>query len=377
MKISYIYSVCTNYDAISNSISNEISWLLSEPNNEVKLFANRCEAPGIPAVEVSSISDIAFNQFFKESDVIVFHYGVFYELFNLIYICPKDAKTIVVFHNVTPPEFVRVEQRTLIEDSFKQMANIAHADHVFCDSDVNLRVLRDNRVTVPATVMKLAVDTGVDLALLDKPSFVDRRVRVCFVGRLVMSKGPLELLAAFEQVVSASSADFQLDIIGNIQFSDQEVIDNVHSGCQQLEARFGSRVSCAVRGSVSDDIKNTLLHDADLFVLPTYHEGFCVPILEALAAGCKVVSYDNSNVPAVCGGLASLVDTGDVDALSESIARQAKIVRSKMWQGHHTQGFAAYSERASNHVRAFRPDVVRPKFLAAVNDVLNDAQRVS
>ena len=58
---------------------------------------------------------------------------------------------------------------------------------------------------------------------------------------------------------------------------------------------------------------DVLPRDAGVFVLPTRHEGFCVPIVEALAAGCKVIACDNSNTPAVTGGLASLVSLVNVD----------------------------------------------------------------
>ena len=48
-----------------------------------------------------------------------------------------------------------------------------------------------------------------------------------------------------------------------------------------------------------------------------------MPVLEALASGCKVISYDNSNLPAISGGLAQLVPTGDVAALAAAIADAA------------------------------------------------------
>ncbi|WP_440967189.1 glycosyltransferase [Massilia sp. GER05] len=75
----------------------------------------------------------------------------------------------------------------------------------------------------------------------------------------------------------------------------------------------GDRIVVRLHGDAPEDAKERILRDADVFVPPARHAGFCVPIVEALAAGCKVIAYDNSNTPAVTGGLASLVSLVNVD----------------------------------------------------------------
>lgn len=72
-------------------------------------------------------------------------------------------------------------------------------------------------------------------------------------------------------------------------------------------------------GYVSDEEKLWLYQNATAFVFPTEHEGFGLPILEAMQNGCSVISYDNSSVPEVAGDAAILVKTGDIRSLSESI----------------------------------------------------------
>ena len=84
-------------------------------------------------------------------------------------------------------------------------------------------------------------------------------------------------------------------------------------------------------GDASETEKWRLLGEADIFVLPTHHEGFCVPIVEALVSGCRVIAYDNSNVTSISGGLGTLVLTGDVRALSDAIARTVGDVSSAAW----------------------------------------------
>lgn len=62
-----------------------------------------------------------------------------------------------------------------------------------------------------------------------------------------------------------------------------------------------------------------LYRDAPVFYFPTLHEGFGLPVLEAMAAGCAVVTSDVYAVPEVVGDAAILHDPDDVDNHVEAI----------------------------------------------------------
>ena len=72
-------------------------------------------------------------------------------------------------------------------------------------------------------------------------------------------------------------------------------------------------------GFVSDEEKLWLYRNALAFVFPTLHEGFGLPVLEAMQNGCPVVSYNNSSIPEVAGDVARLVPTRDIAALVNEI----------------------------------------------------------
>ncbi len=67
------------------------------------------------------------------------------------------------------------------------------------------------------------------------------------------------------------------------------------------------------RGFV-DDLP-ALYRGAAVFWCPSRYEGFGLPVLEAMACGTPVVSYDNSSLPEVAGEAGVLVPDGDVEAL--------------------------------------------------------------
>lgn len=60
---------------------------------------------------------------------------------------------------------------------------------------------------------------------------------------------------------------------------------------------------------------------ADLFVFPSLHEGFGLPILEAMAVGTPVITSNIFSMPEVAGGAALLVDPASTDQISTAMCR--------------------------------------------------------
>jgi glycosyltransferase involved in cell wall biosynthesis len=74
-------------------------------------------------------------------------------------------------------------------------------------------------------------------------------------------------------------------------------------------------------GRVSDHALHALYADAACLALPSLHEGFGLPALEAMAAGTPVVAGDSGASPEVTGGAAVLVDPQSPNAIADGIAR--------------------------------------------------------
>ncbi len=70
-------------------------------------------------------------------------------------------------------------------------------------------------------------------------------------------------------------------------------------------------------GYVSETMKWQLLSNADVFLFPTFYEGFGIPVLEAQSAGVPVVASNNSSMPEVAGNSAVLVDPEDTENIAE------------------------------------------------------------
>ncbi|MEE8125040.1 MAG: glycosyltransferase family 1 protein [Nitrospirales bacterium] len=74
-------------------------------------------------------------------------------------------------------------------------------------------------------------------------------------------------------------------------------------------------------GVVSDERLASLYQQASVFVFLSLYEGFGLPVLEAMACGCPVISSNTSSLPEVVGDAGILVDPLDISAIVRTMER--------------------------------------------------------
>ena len=79
------------------------------------------------------------------------------------------------------------------------------------------------------------------------------------------------------------------------------------------------RPGVVVTGALDDDRLDAAYRGAIALVVPSTYEGFSLPVLEAMARGCPVVTSDAACLPEVGGGASVVVPTGDVGALTDAL----------------------------------------------------------
>ena len=114
----------------------------------------------------------------------------------------------------------------------------------------------------------------------------------------------------------------------------------------------------AVRlGRVDDETLHRLYAHAECLAIPSLHEGFGYPAVEAMAAGCPVVAADRGALPEVTGGAAVLVDPLDPEAIAggidEAVARSAELVEA----GRRRAAELTWERTADGLVAAYREAV--------------------
>lgn len=134
----------------------------------------------------------------------------------------------------------------------------------------------------------------------------------------ILSVGKIEPRKNIERLIEAYASirerfDIGLVVAGKRDPTFQEYFDRVRKRGMEEHAVF--------TGYVDDPDLPALYSMARVFAYPSLHEGFGIPLLEAMACGAPVVTSDASALPDVVGDAAVLVDPSSVESIARGLAR--------------------------------------------------------
>lgn len=132
-----------------------------------------------------------------------------------------------------------------------------------------------------------------------------------FVSTLEPRKNINTLIAAFNYLKQKYKLEHHLILIGQKGWQYEPIFQAIASSPYQ---------DCIHHlDYLSDELVALFYSKADVFVYPSYYEGFGLPVLEAMTLGAPVVTSNTSSLPEVAGDAAILVDPHDVVSLAEAI----------------------------------------------------------
>ncbi|PQA76632.1 glycosyltransferase family 4 protein [Rhodoferax sp. TS-BS-61-7] len=228
---------------------------------------------------------------------------------------------------------------------------VAFASRVFADSASQCRFLEREHVVRGggATVLGAGSIAGVDLdrfrpdptarAIFRAAAGIDSDTPVfIFVGRLVRDKGVFDLVDAFA-LVNAHHSNWEMWIVG----PDEDGL------LAELRAR-GEQLGVRIRWFGPTPCPERYMVAADVFVLPSYREGFGSVIIEAAACGIPCIAYRIDGVidAIVEDSTGLFVDKGDVFGLSVAMIRLgiASDLLEKLGEAAHQRAVTNFSSTA-------------------------------
>jgi glycosyltransferase involved in cell wall biosynthesis len=135
---------------------------------------------------------------------------------------------------------------------------------------------------------------------------------IVYVGNVKPHKNLRRLITAFGSI--AEQIPHDLVIVGrNRGFRTGD------SGIEKFAKPFGDRIRFT--GAIDDVLLRDTVRRASVLVLPSLYEGFGLPALEAMAAGCPVAAARIPSLTEVCGDAASYFAPMDVEEMAQTILR--------------------------------------------------------
>ena len=275
--------------------------------------------------------------------VCVFHFSIGSAAGRLIFHAPD--RLVAIYHNITPARFFlgfHPHLAGLCHHGRRELEAFAERTELgLGDSEFNRRELETagfRRTAVLPIVL--------DLAKYDRPGspvierlYSDARTNLLFVGRMIPNKKIEDLIrvfAAYQRYVDPVS---RLLLVGDYRGHERyfqrllEMVDHLRLD----EVVF--------TGQVDDDDLQAYYRAADLFLCLSEHEGFCVPLQEAMVHGVPVVAYD-------AGAVRETLHGGGVLLRDKSPEVVAELVQRILTDEALRKGVLATQERAVRTLRA-------------------------
>lgn len=229
-------------------------------------------------------------------------------------------RRIITVHDLTflyYPQFLTAESRRYYADQIGWA--VAAADHISADSEATRRDVLALLGAPPAKVTTVPLAANPVFAAEYTPQVVAATAAELGVGRgFILAVGTLEprknlplLLRAYHRLRAEAGIKVPLVLVGGKGWKYGEVFDTIDA------LGLGDHVRHL--SGVSDTQLAHLYRAAGVLAFPSHYEGFGLPALEALHAGCPVVASDRGSLPEVVGEAGLLRPPDDLDGWCEAL----------------------------------------------------------
>lgn len=345
-RVAILTPTLTSADAVSNDVL-AMQRLLTERGHEVRIFA---EQVNVAHKQVDALA--AVRSFLRDHrDTVIYHHSIGWDL-GLEVLKTNLFRTIIKYHNVTPPEFfegISDWHRCLCETGRLQLKEIVAlqpdlymAASAFNKGDLIAAGSDDKKTFVvpPFNHAEKLRSGEADLEIFDRYS--NGSVNLLTVGGVRPNKGHAALIDAFATYLHYFNNKARLLIVG----SEDRSFATYKSSLREMIKAWHVGRHVVFTGQVSDDSLKAYYLLADALLITSEHEGFCVPLVEAMAMKVPIVAYASTAIPETVQDAGLIWEQRDPFLLAQSIESLLTDETTKM--ALLSRGSRRYEERFSN-----------------------------
>lgn len=238
----------------------------------------------------------------EAEDILLYHGAVTSGFVEKL--AKQPGRKVLIYHNITPPRFFdpySAKSADLCAKGLEQMRFLAgKVERCIADSQFNADDLRRLGYTCPVDVCPVFIrfedyrkpaDEATLRALRE-----DGRTNLLFVGRLAPNKKIEDVIRTFCLYKRRYNARARLILAGS------DAVPNYTKRLHAYAQVLGAEDDIVFTGHISFAKLLACYRAADAFVCMSAHEGFCVPLLEAMVFDLPVVAAAHAAVPETLGG---------------------------------------------------------------------------
>lgn len=299
-------------------------------------------------------------------DVMLYHFAIGSPLNRAVLQYP--CRRVMVYHNITPPEFFAryaPEKSVVCQAGLNDARALANKfDYCIADSEfnkqdlINMGYKADKIAVVPVLIpfddYKADYDEDYYASLRQ-----DDYKNFLFVGRVAPNKKQEDVIRAFAYYKHNISSKARLILAGNPK-AVPSYFDDLVAYTESL-----SLSDVIFTGHITFAQMLSCYRAADVFVCMSEHEGFCVPLLEAMTFDVPVLALDRAAVGETMGDSGVVLDSND----SVLVARvMERMVKDEAWR---EEIIAAQQKRLTY----FQESSVKERFAAVLSDIVNETEK--
>jgi glycosyltransferase involved in cell wall biosynthesis len=361
VRIAILTPSITTGDAVSNDVVGMYE-VLNQSGRNVRVFAEgwTSKKPRVwPAPQVESFLK-------NSSDILIYHYSRGWDP-GLDLLRRLGCRKVIKYHNVTPPEFFvsyNTDFAAMCAAGRQQLKPVARSgcDTYLSASAYNMRELIEagaseakSFVVPPFHHIDRLHQIEPDRNVLNE--YDDGKTNICMVGRVSPNKGHPALIEAFAAYHHDYNPNSRLIIVGKEEVRLAKYSALLRAMARRLELEG----DVVFTGEVSDRALKAYYAAAHVFMITSDHEGFCVPLVEAMAMKIPIVAYASTAITETVSAAGLVWEERNPYLLAESI--KSIVSDQSLRKGLSNMGWQRYTQNFTNAK-------IEAGFLSAINGLL-------
>lgn len=341
-KVGIVTPVLVYGDAVGTDVLGMYSTLLNSNKYTPYLFCDKSliKEHTYPISKVPSI-------LFSPNDIIIYHHSIACD--SIFKFLPfLRCRKIVKYHNITPPDLISKYNSfisTQCRLGIQQLGYLLRIKvELWVDSLYNVPGNSTHEILPPFNNIDTLFSSNASKDDLDfSSSLNDSKYNLLYLGRISPSKNVSALIVAFSDLYKFIP-NTRLLIVGFMDDALRKYTDEINS----LIISLNLSKSILLLGKLSDSRLKSILLISDVLITASLHEGFCVPLVEAMAFRIPIVAFNKTAIPFTAGSSAVYFDSDDpksiihsLEEVLESSSKRLELI---------TNGISRYNSLFSNAV---------------------------